>query len=162
MEIPISPTIRQLEIALLALQGFQVLFLWLHDWVPIGSLNDIAAVRSADSKQRLIVVTLIQSVPFTVGLLFSLLDFGRSCPHWLYTWLWISYGLLLLGQIRAWWIPYLIRAEPERAARYRIMFGKTHSFLPQHNGLVPNTAHILLHLSTAATLILLFAQRHRL
>jgi hypothetical protein len=37
------------------------------------------------------------------------------------------------------------------------MFGKTHSFLPQHNGLVPNTAHILLHLSSAATLILLLA-----
>jgi hypothetical protein len=160
--MPISHTIRQLEIALVALQGFRVLFLWLHDWVPIGSLNDIAAVRSADSKERLVVVTLIQSVPFTVGWLFSLLDFGPFYRYWLYTWVWISYGLLLLGQIRAWWIPYLIRAEPERAARYRIMFGKTHSFLPQHHGLVPNTAHILLHLSTAATLILLFAQRHRL
>ena len=56
--MPISHTIRQLKIALVALQGFQVLFLWLHDWVPLGSLNDIAAVRSADSKQRLIVVTL--------------------------------------------------------------------------------------------------------
>ncbi len=160
--MPISSTIRQLEIALVALQGFQVLFLWIHDWVPVGCLNDVAAVRSADSKQRLAAVTLIQSAPFTVGLLFSLLDFGKSYPHWLYTWLWISYGVLLLGQIRAWWIPYLIRAEPERAARYRIMFGKTHSFLPQRNGLVPNTAHILLHLSTAATLILLLAQWHRL
>ena len=158
--MPISSTIRQLEIALVALQGFQVLFLWIHDWVPVGSLNDVAAVRSADSK--LAVVTLLQSAPFTVGLLFSLLDFGKSYPHWLYTWLWISYGVLLLGQIRAWWIPYLIRAEPESAARYRIMFGKTHSFLPQRNGLVPNTAHILLHLSTAATLILLLAQWHRL
>jgi hypothetical protein len=35
------------------------------------------------------------------------------------------------------------------------MFGNTHSFLPQRNGLVPNTAHILLHLSTVATLICL-------
>jgi hypothetical protein len=51
---------------------------------------------------------------------------------------------------------YLIffRPEPERAARYQIMFGKTHSFLPR-NGMVPNTAHILLHLATAATLIVL-------
>jgi hypothetical protein len=67
----------------------------------------------------------------------------------------ISYGLLFIGQIRAWWIPYLFRPEPERAARYPIMFGKTYSFLPPRNGTVPNTAHILLHLATAATLIVL-------
>jgi hypothetical protein len=35
------------------------------------------------------------------------------------------------------------------------MFGKTYSFLPVRNGMVPNTAHILLHLATAATLIVL-------
>jgi AraC-like DNA-binding protein len=34
---------------------------------------------------------------------------------------------------------------------YQIMFGKTHSFLPVRNGMVPNTAHILLHLAAAAT-----------
>ena len=158
----LSSTIRQLEIAMIGLQGFQVLFLWIHDWVPLGSLNDVAAVRSADTRQRLLGVTLIQSAPFTVGLLFSLLNFAQPYPHWLYTWLWISYSILLLGQIRAWWIPYLIRAEPERATRYRIMFGKTHSFLPLHNDLVPNTAHILLHLSTAATLILLVTYRSQL
>jgi len=56
---------------------------------------------------------------------------------------------------RAWWIPYLFRAEPERAARYQIMFGSTHRFLPTRNGLVPNTAHIMLHLATAATLVTL-------
>lgn len=149
--------IRPVEIALIALQGFQVLFLWMHDWVPMGRLNDIAAVRGADSKQRLIVVTLIQSVPYTIGLVFSILHFGNGYPDWLYDWLWISYGLLLLGQLRAWWVPYLIKEEPERAARYAIMFGKTHSFLPRRNGLVPNTAHILLHIATAATLVLLFA-----
>ena len=56
-----------------------------------------------------------------------------------------------IGQDRAWWISYLFRAEAERATRYRIMCGNTHSFLPQRNGLVPNTVHILLHLLTART-----------
>jgi hypothetical protein len=145
-----------IEIALLLLQSFQVLFLWIHDWIPLGRLNDVAAVRSQDTRTRLAIVTLIQSAPFTIGLFYSLLYFRKPYPHWVNSWLWISYGLLLLGQLRAWWVPYLFVAEPERAARYRIMFGKTHSFLPQRNGLVPNTAHILLHLSTAVTLILLF------
>jgi hypothetical protein len=144
------------EIALIVLQVLQVLFLWLHDWIPLGRLNDVAAVRHQDTRTRLVVVTLIQSVPFSVGLLYSLLYFRQAYPHWLNDWLWISYGLLLLGQLRAWWIPYLFQAEPERATRYQIMFGNTHSFLPQRNGIVPNTAHILLHLATAATLIVLF------
>jgi hypothetical protein len=93
---------------LVALQAFQVAFLWIHDWVPLGRLNDVAAVRKQDSLERLIRITLIQSVPFTVGLV-----------------------------------------------RYRAMFGRTHAFLPERNGLVPNTAHILLHFATLATLVVL-------
>lgn len=148
----VFPTDRDTEIALLGLQAFQVLFLWIHDWIPIGRLNDIGAVRSQCTTGRLVLVTVVQSVPFTVGLVFSMLCFGRAYPPWLYSWLWIGYGVLFIGQIRAWWIPYLFRAEPEQAVRYRIMFGDTHSSLPRRNGLVPNTAHILLHLTTAATL----------
>ena len=142
---------RESEMVLLALQAFQVLFLWVHDWIPLGRLNDVAAVRSQDTGRRLVTVTLIQSIPWTIGLGFSLLHFGRPYPDWLL----ISYSLLFIGQIRAWWIPYLFRPEPERAARYQIMFGKTHSFLPPRNGMVPNTAHILLHLATAGKLIVL-------
>ena len=144
------------EVCLLALQTFQVLFLWVHDWLPLGSLNDVAAVRSQDSTARLVRVTLIQSVPFTIGLIFSLIHFRHPYPGWLDYWLAISYTMLFIGQMRAWWLPYLIRPEPERAARYRIMFGNTHSFLPMRNGLVPNTAHILLHIATLLTLVLLF------
>jgi hypothetical protein len=154
---PMQSTAYGLELILLVLQGFQVLFLWVHDWIPLGRLNDVAAVRSQDTTQRLIIVTLVQSVPFTIGLIFSALSFGRPYPHWLLMWLWISYGLLFAGQMRAWWVPYLLRPEPERAARYRILFGGTHSFLPRRNGLVPNTAHILLHLATASTLVALVA-----
>jgi hypothetical protein len=150
------------EIALVVLQAFQVLFLWIHDWIPLGRLNDVAAVRSQDTRAHLVVVTLIQSVPFTIGLLYSLLYFRQPYPHWLSNWLWISYGLLFMGQLRAWWIPYLFRAEPERTARYQVMFGNTHSFLPQRNGLVPNTAHILLHLATVATLICLLTKSRSL
>ena len=149
------PANHLIEGILLGLQAFQVFFLWLHDWVPFGRLNDVAAVRGQDTRLRLIVVTLIQSVPFTVGLVFSIVSWGHSYPHWLYLWLWISYSLIFIGQIRAWWVPYLFRAEPMRAARYQIMFGKTHSFLPRRNGLVPNTAHIMLHVATAATLTVL-------
>ena len=58
---------KALQISLLVLQGFQVAFLWLHDWVPLGRLNDVAAVRRQDLLERL-VVTLVQSAPFSLGL----------------------------------------------------------------------------------------------
>ena len=149
------PANHAIGITSLGLQMFQVAFLWIHDWIPLGRLNDVVAVRSQDTKQRLVTVTLIQSIPWTLGLCFSLSHLGRTYPSWLYGWLFISYALLLLGQVFAWWVPYLMRPGPERAERYRIMFGKTHSFLPLRNGIVPNTAHIMLHLATAATLICL-------
>ena len=137
------------------LQFLQVLFLAIHDWVPLGRLNDVFAVRSQDTRSRLIAVTAIQTLPFAFGLLYSALYFGTQFPGWLYHWLLVSYLILLAGQLRAWWLPYLLRPEPERAKRYRTMFGNTHAFLPERNGMVPNTAHILLHVATFATLCLL-------
>jgi hypothetical protein len=149
------PANREIEMVLLALQVFQVVFLGIHHWIPLGCLNDVAAVRSQDTRRRFVTVTLIQSVPWTIGLCFSLLHFRRPYADWLYDWHVISYCLLFIGRIRAWWIPYLFRPEPKRTTRYQIMFGKTHSFLPPRSGMVPKTAHILLHLATAATLIVL-------
>jgi hypothetical protein len=147
-----------LDKILLALQAFQVLFLLIHDWIPLGRLNDVAAVRSQDTYRRLVLVTCIQMLPFAIGLFFSARYLGIRYPDWLNDWLWISYAALFIGQLRAWWVPYLLMAEPKRAERYRIMFGNTHSFLPERNGMVPNTAHILLHVATLATLIVLFAK----
>ena len=136
--------------------GTITIYALLHDWLPLGPLNDVAAVKSQDTKMRLVTVTFIQSVPFTIGLLFCLIHFRQPYPPWLNLWLRISYTTIFIGQLRAWWLPYLFRPEPERAARYRIMFGNTHSFLPMRNGLVPNTAHILLHIATLLTLVLLY------
>jgi hypothetical protein len=61
------PSSPHVEIVLIVLQLFQVLFLWLLDWIPLGRLNDVTAVSSQDTSLHLVVVTLIQSVPFTIG-----------------------------------------------------------------------------------------------
>ena len=145
-----------MKTALILLQALQVLFLWVHDWLPLGSFNDVRAVRVQDSLTRLVVVTLIQSLPFTLILALCIGYFGQRYPHWLVTTLWIAYVALFVGQLRAWWVPYLLRPEPARAARYQAMFGGTHTFFPVRNGLVPNTAHTFLHVYTAATLVVLF------
>ncbi len=140
---------------LVVLQAIQVAILWLHDWIPLGRLNNVRAVQAQDTRARLIRVTIIQSLPYTIGLIYSAAHLGSAYPGWLRYWLWISYGLLFAGEIRAWWWPYLIRPDSERALRYNTMFGGTHAFLPMHNGMVPNTLHSTLHAATAATLIML-------
>jgi hypothetical protein len=37
------------------------------------------------------------------------------------------------------------------------MFGATHAFLPERNGVRPNTLHVILHLMTLTTLVVLGA-----
>ncbi|MBV8207424.1 MAG: hypothetical protein JO041_11580 [Acidobacteria bacterium] len=140
--------------ALLLMQLFHVLFLGLHDWVPLGRLNDVAAVRAENPMSKLIAGTLISTVPFVIGLAASL--YYKTFPGWLHWWLWVSYALLFLGELQAWWIPYLVRPEPLRASRYAAMFGRTHAFLRTRNGIRPNTLHVALHAATALTLVLLW------
>ena len=156
---PYAPLSILREEVLIVLQTCQVLFLAIHDWLPLGKLNDVPAVRSQDTTSRLATVTLIQTVPFAFGLFQSVRNFGHPYPGWLIRWLLISYLILLLGQLRAWWLPYLLRPEPQRAARYRVMFARTHAFLPERHGMMPNTAHVFLHTATFLTLCVLLIRR---
>lgn len=151
---PFHPMNRALEMSFLALQAFNVVFLLFHDWIPLGRLTNLAAIRSQDTLLHRLFVTLLPGVPASVCLFYCARYFGRSYPHWLEMWLWITYGLFFLGLLRAWWIPYLLIPDEQRAARYRIIFSGTHSFLPRHNGIVPDTLHVLFHLSTIATLLI--------
>jgi len=150
-----SHPIGALEITFLALQTFVVLFLLLHDWIPLGRLNNAAAMRSQDSLLHRVIVTLIGAVPAAFCLWSSIAYLGRPYPHWLEMWLWITYGALLLGLLRAWWIPYLLVPDAERARRYQVIFAGTHSFLPRRNGIAPDTLHTLLHLAVVCTLVAL-------
>lgn len=161
MTTQVDATSDGLKAILFSLQAFQVAFLWLHDWVPLGRLNDVIAVQSQDTRLKLLVVTFLSSLFFSVGLVLSWQYFDEPYPLWLRIYLWVIYSSLLLGQLRAWWVPYLLLPDDRRAKRYRLMFARTHSFLPERNGITPNTLHIILHLTTAATLVVLFAmERH--
>jgi hypothetical protein len=143
--------------ALFALQCFHVLFLALHDWIPLGTFNDVKAVREANPGRKLVAATLISLTPFAIGLAASVGYFGGAYPAWLFWWLWISYGLLFVGELTGWWIPYLFHFQRERAARYQAMFGATHTFQPERNGIRPNTLHVILHIVTLTTLVVLGA-----
>ena len=59
-----------------------------------------------------------------------------------------------MGEIRAWWAPYFFGTSEKTVERYRVMFGGTHAFLPERNGIRINTLHFVLHVLTLATFIL--------
>jgi hypothetical protein len=142
---------------LLALQCFVVLFVALHNWIPLGKLNDVKGVRAEFLGGKLLTTTLINLVPVGVGFAASATYFSRAYPDWLFWWLWITYGFACYGSLKAWWIPYLFRREPALAARYQVMYGATHAFLPERNGIKPNTLHVIFDVATLATLIVLAA-----
>lgn len=77
MSKQVFPVSHRIENIFSDLLVFNVLFLWLHDWIPLGRLNDVAAVRSQGPMLGLVVVTIIQTVPFSIGLWFSVCTFGN-------------------------------------------------------------------------------------
>ena len=153
VSIPMSKT---LDAIFLALQSFVVVFLLFHDWVPLGRLNNLQAIHRQDSLVRTVLVTLLPGIPAAIGLFFSASLFVRRYPNWLTILLWVTYGTLLYGLLRAWWIPYLFKTDAKRAERYKVIFAGTHRFLPERNGFAPDTLHTIFHLAVLATMIVLW------
>ncbi len=139
---------------IVALQAFQVVILWTHDWLPLGRLNDVGAVRAADSTARLVRITVVQSLPFTLLLAWSASRVGHPW-HALWAWLFGAHAALFAGELKAWWIPYAVGTNAARTQRAREIFGGTHAFLPERHGIRPNTLHATLHAATLGTLVAL-------
>jgi hypothetical protein len=129
----------------IACQFYVVLFIAIHDWIPLGRLNNLSAVRAADTTFRLLLVTAVSTLPFAIGLAGCIYYASTRFPEWLMTLLWISYIAGAYGMLRAWWIPYLFVPDPVRAARYQARFAHTHAFLPARNGIRPDTLHVSFH-----------------
>ncbi|MGA7919295.1 MAG: hypothetical protein WCA38_06445, partial [Candidatus Acidiferrales bacterium] len=92
-----------------------------------------------------VLATVISSLFPVIGLALSLWHLKSGWPNWLYIYLPVAYGLLFLGELEAWWVPYLVLwPQPKRAAQYQAMYGNTCAFLPSRNGIRINTLHFIL------------------
>ncbi|MFC4403850.1 hypothetical protein [Gracilibacillus xinjiangensis] len=140
--------IRFSEKLLIAGLGFIFLFMIVQDWVPLGTLNDIQAIREEHSFNRLLLVTMINvgQILLLIGLI--ILFIGKRYPIWVRLWLIIHQICIFAGVLLSWWIPYFFGYGSEQIAEsYHEMFGDTHTFLPLMNGIAPNTLHVLFHLT---------------
>ena len=141
--------------ALIALQVLVVAFVALHNWIPLGALNDLPAVRAQFPTGKLLLTTLGNLTPAAIGLGASIFYFRHGFPDWLIWYLWIFYLLACCGSLWAWWIPYFFGAGKKRIAREQALYRNTHSFLPERHGLRPNTLHLIFDVVTVAILITL-------
>jgi hypothetical protein len=140
-----------------ALQIFQVAFLFLHDWIPLGRMNDISAIRRILTPVQRVVGLIMPGIPMFIALVLSLKYLGTTYPGWVMWWLRATYSFLFLGELEAWWIPYFFGASAKRIALYEPLYSRTHAFLPPRHHIVINTLHVVLHTSTLMTVIILFA-----
>jgi hypothetical protein len=140
---------------LLGLQIFQLAILVVHDWIPLGRFNDIAAARRSHSLPALALGTAVSSLLPGIGLVLAVVYLHSGWPGWLRIYLLVAYGFLFLGELEAWWIPYLLLPQPKKAAEYALMYGETFAFLPTRNGVRINALHVMLHAATIATLAIL-------
>jgi len=146
--------IRSAEKWFVAAVAGMLAFVLLHDWVPLGPLNDIQGVRSVMTARELIITTVVNVLSFATVLAIALVFLGKPYPLWARLWLVIHLFFILYGAASAWWIPYFFGTTPEMAASYAAMFGNTHAFLPVRNGIVPNTLHTVFHLTLLTTWLL--------
>ncbi|SET52833.1 hypothetical protein SAMN05421676_105195 [Salinibacillus kushneri] len=148
--------IRFSEKLLMAGLSFILLFMIVQDWVPLGSLNDVQAIREEHSFNELITVTLINVTQILLLMGLVIIFMGKRYPIWTKLWLIIHPLCIFVGVLTSWWIPYFFGYGAEqKVERYNQMFGDTHSFLPIMNGIVPNTLHILYHFTLLFCIIVL-------
>jgi hypothetical protein len=70
-------------LAFLLCQLYVVLFIALHDWLPLGRLNNLASIRVVNTKQQLLRTTILSTLPFAVGLIGSVYYSHGYFPMWL-------------------------------------------------------------------------------
>jgi hypothetical protein len=141
--------------AFVVCQSLVMLFIALHDWVPLGRLSNLEAVRAADSTMKLFFVTVLSTLPFAIGLAASVYYAPVGNPIWLTWLLWITYGLAIYGMMRAWYWPYFFGGDPARVQRYQQRFANTRAFLPTFHGIRPDTLHVCFHAVLVSTVALL-------
>ena len=128
----------------------------LHDWVDIPSFTNLQALKKAHSFKFRLIGSLVNGGLVLIPLIVTFCYLESPLPLWAHLLFIIIYGLLTLGTITAWWIPYLgggywIQGNKAGFEEYR----DTHTFLPPRgDNIVPNTLHVILHIQVWVCFVL--------
>lgn len=129
----------------ITLQIILFFFMILHDWLHVPPLTDVRALEKHHTKKERLVTSAINGALVLIPLLLTW-HYGLGASYGVRIIIAIIYGLLTVGSIWAWWVPYLFGSSTAHKigfAEYR----HTHHFLPKRGDrVVPNTFHVILHL----------------
>ncbi len=127
-------------------QALTALLLAFHDWVHIPPLTDIRALEKLHSKKFRLFGSVLNVTIVLLPLGACLYYLPGPVPLWVKILAVAMYGLLTIGTIAAWWVPYFFGSSAEHKAGFA-EYAPTHRFLPARgDNVVPNTFHVIMHL----------------
>lgn len=131
----------------LILQFVLLLFMLFHDWIPLPPFNNIAALKTANTRFFLLMGSFVNGTLVLIPLTITFLYYNKeNVSIYLTLLVVIFYLTLTIGTILSWWIPYIFGSSQGHKHRFS-KFKNTHHFLPSRgNNVVPNTLHVILHL----------------
>ena len=128
------------------LQIILFFFMTFHDWVHVPPLTDIRELEKHSTKKGRIISSIIFAVIVLIPLFLTWI-YRVNYPLWVLISITNFYGLLSLGTILSWWVPYFFGSYSEKHKAAFAEYRHTHHFLPAiGDNVIPNTFHVILHL----------------
>lgn len=129
----------------ITLQVILLFFMAPHDWIHIPPFTDIRELEKYSSKTGRFVNSAIFAALIVLPL--SLTYWYRPVyPLGALVTLCALYGLLTVGTVLTWWVPYFFGSSEKHKANFA-EYRNTHHFLPSRsNNVIPNTMHVVLHI----------------
>ena len=116
----------------------------IHDWLPLGRLNDVTALRKQQSLFATLCATVINLGACTWALWLTLPvgKLGVSLPLDVV----LIYLFMTVGTLLAWWKPYFFGSSAEMKQKMQ-PYVNTHHVLPARgDNIRPNTLHLIVHI----------------
>ncbi len=127
------------------LQVVLLLFMTFHDWVHLPRLLDMGEMEKHSTKLGRVINSFIFFLLIAVPLCLTWV-YQPHYPLWVKIVLVSIYGLLTMGTIFSWWVPYFFGSSDQQKKGFA-EYKKTHHFLPARgDNVIPNTFHVILHL----------------
>lgn len=117
----------------------------LHDWIHVPPLTNMRELEKHSTRLGRIINSTVFFFFVFIPLLLTWL-YQLIYPFWVIFVMTCFYGLLTLGTIVSWWIPYFFGSYTEEFKKAFAEYEDTHHFLPPiGDHVIPNTLHVLLH-----------------
>lgn len=144
---------RSLLLFFIVIQGSLAIFMALHDWIKIPPFTDIEALKKHHSASGRFITSVINT-SFVLFPLILTWIYSPAMPFNIALTLTVIYGVLTVGTLCAWWIPYLFGSSEAHKAGFA-EYKNTHRFLPSRgDNVIPNTLHVILHVQVWMCLVI--------